>query len=101
MTDRIEQLLINLYLMPERPYYKNVVELYDQFIKGDILVFDVGGQTGELFEPQDFYVDGKPYVVSDATVRYYINKPSNRAVVDKQRMSNLQYVTKHRPHNIS
>lgn len=92
----IERLLIALYMMPERPYYKVVCDYYKQFIAGEIEVIDM--ETGEVFEPKDFYVNGEPYVVTESTVRYYIDsKPINRATVDKKRMSNLQYVTKHRP----
>lgn len=98
VNPEIEKLLMALYIMDERPYLKTVCKYYQQFIDGELHVCDA--KTGVLFDPKDFYVNGKPYKVSEATVKHYIqNKPVNQAAVDKVILSNLQFANKHRPYN--
>jgi hypothetical protein len=93
----IEQLLLSLYCLPTKPYANEVYEKYMQFLGGSIDVFDV--ETGELFNREDFFKDGKPITISEATVWNYINNPKNFALVSKYRAGVLEFNTLHRPHH--
>lgn len=94
---KIERLLLALYCMPEKPYLRSVCQFYSDFIDGKIQVVDL--ETAELFDPAEFMVNGQPYKVSESTVKYYIDdNPINRAVVDKFRLSQLQWANIHQPH---
>lgn len=99
VNNSIERLLMSLALMPDRPNNRTIAEYYQRFMAGELRVVDM--ESGEVFDPQAFYVKGKPYLVTESTVKHYIdNKPVNRAYVDKRRLSNLQYITRHRPHHM-
>lgn len=92
----IERLLLSLYCRPHKPYISEVCNDYQAFMGGALQVVDL--ETGEVFSPATYQVSGKNFVVNYRTVKYYINKPLNRAIVDKYRLSNLEYNNTHRPH---
>lgn len=94
---KIERLLLSLYCLPNKPYANEVYEKYMQFLGGTIDVVDV--KTGEIFERDDFYEDGKPITISEATVWNYLNDPKNRVLVDKHRAGALEFSSTHRPHH--
>lgn len=91
----IERLIISLYIQENKPYHTEVVKAYERFMTGSHQVVDF--QTGELLNRSDYYVNGEPYLVTDSTVYRYLNTPLARAVVDKVRMSDLQYAATHAP----
>jgi len=94
----IEQLILSIYCMPNKPYAKSVHELYLQFLAGDISVFDING--GGLYEREDFCDEsGNPIILSEPTIWNYINDPKNRAIVDKLRNGAQEYQQLHRPHH--
>ncbi|PKP26602.1 MAG: hypothetical protein CVU03_03435 [Bacteroidetes bacterium HGW-Bacteroidetes-2] len=97
VTDQIKLLLLSLYCLPNKPYNKNVHDLYMQFLGGAIEVVDV--KTGEIFDRKDFMKDGEPIVITEATVWNYINDPKNRILVDKYRSGKLEFSSTHRPHH--
>ncbi|MBN1116348.1 MAG: hypothetical protein JXA77_04035 [Bacteroidales bacterium] len=94
---QIENLLLSLYTMPNKPYGTSVHEMYTQFVNGKIQVYDQA--TGEIFNREDYMRNGAPIEISESTVWNYINKLLNRATVDKQRTGSLEYNTTHRPHH--
>ena len=94
---KIERLLLSLYCLPNKPYANEVFEKYMQFLGGTIDVVDV--KTGEIFEREDFYEDGKPITISEATVWNYLNDPKNRVLVEKHRAGALEFSSIHRPHH--
>lgn len=94
---KIERLLLSLYCLDHKPYANEVFEKYMQFLGGTIDVVDV--KTGEIFERNDFYEDGKPITISEATVWNYLNDPKNRALVDKHRAGDLEYKSLYTPHH--
>lgn len=94
---RLERLLMALYTMPNKPFCANVKDLYDLFICNKIQVYDK--TSGELYNPLDFCKNGEFITLSEATIWAYLNKPANRAVVDKQRNDGLFYNNTHRPHH--
>jgi len=94
---KIERLLLSLYCLPNKPYANEVFEKYMQFLGGSIDVVDV--KTGEVFEREEFYEDGQPITISEATVWNYLNDPKNRALVDKHRAGDLEYKSLYTPHH--
>ena len=97
VTVQIEKLILSLYTLPNKPYSNSVHELYMQFLGGAIEVVDT--KTGELFDREDFMVDGMPVTISEATVWNYINDPKNRVLVDSYRSGALEFNSTHRPHH--
>jgi hypothetical protein len=98
VTASLEQLILSLYTMPNKPYSSSIHDLYLQFLSGIIDVVDE--TTGELFERTDFYSEnGTPIVVSESTIWNYINDPKNRVTVDKIRTGALDFNNTHRPHH--
>lgn len=97
VDDNVEHLILSLYVQNNKPYVKEVYELYERFMNGEIEILK-DANTGELFNPLEFYKDGAPLMLSETTVWRYINKPINRAVVDKMRTSALEFSSKYRPH---
>jgi hypothetical protein len=96
VTPKIENLILSLYCMNHKPYLVEVCNKYRDFMKGQLQVVDM--ITGEVFDPQEFYVKGEAYVLGESTVDYYIKKPVNIATIDQQRMSRLQWKSKYHPH---
>ncbi|HLO89781.1 MAG TPA: hypothetical protein VK172_01325, partial [Lentimicrobium sp.] len=98
VSDQIENLLLSLYTMPNKPYGTTVHELYTKFINGQIDVYDPS--TGEIFNREDFKRNGIPIQISESTVWNYINQLLNRITVDKKRTGSLEFTTTHRPHHV-
>lgn len=97
VTSKIENLLLSLYTMPNKPYGTSVHEMYIKFINGQIQVFDQ--ESGELFKREDFFKDGNPIEISETTVWNYINNGINRILVDSKRSGKLEFNSEHRPHH--
>lgn len=97
VTDSIEQLILALYCQQKNPYMADVCKEYAAFMAGERVVVDLG--SGAVFEPKDYYVDGKPYVMSVATVKYYLNLPHNQVLLAKHRVSDYEFRMKVRPHH--
>lgn len=94
----IERLILSLYARHDKPYFTTVVREYQAFMNGEFELVDF--ITGEMFDPATYMVNGEPYMFKEDLVKYYIEKPLNRAAVDKLRMSALEWNTKHRPHHM-
>lgn len=98
MNDQLERLILSLYCLPTKPYVTEVLNMYLQFLAGEIDV--VALETGEVFDRSNFYMeDGTPIVISDSTVWAYINMPKNRIIVDKYRNDQKYYKDFVRPHH--
>lgn len=97
VTAKIEKLLTALYSMPNKPFCNTVGDLYDMFLNGALHVYDK--ESGELFNPEEFYRNGKPVPLSDTTIKNYLNQALNRASEDKRRNDGLYYNNTHRPHH--
>jgi hypothetical protein len=97
VSDQLENLILSLYAMPNKPFASDVNQLYTRFLTGDIEVAD--RKTGELFNPANFMQNGEPIEISRATVWNYLNKPHNRIKVDKVRSGAHRYNSTHRPHH--
>ncbi|MFA5689915.1 MAG: hypothetical protein WC959_12380 [Kiritimatiellales bacterium] len=98
VTSNIERLILALYAMPNKPFMATVYELYTLFLSGDQAIIDQG--TGEIFAPSDFrQKNGKPIELSESTISNYVNKPSNRVLVDRLRNDAKFFNDKHSPHH--
>ena len=97
VSDRLEQLILSLYVQPNKPYSSSVHDMYLQFLAGKLDVVDC--RSGEIYDRNDFFDrNGIPIMISETTVWNYINDPKNRALVDKKRTGGLEYSSTHRPH---
>ena len=98
VSPKIEHLIISIYCMPHKPYMNEVCKIYREFMQGKITLVDVHKDTGgELFDPKEFYVKGKPYELGESTVDYYVKKPENVIIINKLRMKGQDYNTQFRP----
>ncbi|MEO9258571.1 MAG: hypothetical protein ABI207_09315 [Crocinitomicaceae bacterium] len=97
VNEQLEDLILSIYCMKNKPFSSTVQQIYLQFLGGALEIVDQ--KTGELFDPKEFEKDGKPLVISEATVWNYINDPKNRTIVDKYRSGSLQFNNEHRPHH--
>jgi len=97
VTEKLENLLLSIYCMPNKPYANMVLDIYLEFLSGKIELFDI--KTGELFQRSDFFNDkGQPIIITEASVWNYINEPYNRALVDSLRNDFHYFNGIHRPH---
>lgn len=95
---RIERLILSLDSLPERPFNTTVAEMYNQFVCGELDVYDP--ETGELFDPEEFTdKNGDPIALSEATVANYLNNPKNRALRSKLHDSAWDFNNRYRPHH--
>ncbi len=99
VSNKIEDLILALFVMPNKPFASNVHDLYLQFLGGAITLVDFN--TGELFDREDFINQktGEPVTLSESTMWNYINLPQNRIIVDKIRNDGHFYNNLHRPHH--
>jgi len=95
---RTERLILSLDCQPERPFNTTTHEMYLQFVCGELDVYDP--ETGELFDPEDFTdKNGEPIMLSEATIRNYLNNPKNRALRAKYHDSAWKFNNEYRPHH--
>lgn len=96
VTDKIEQIILSLYCMDSNPYLRGVCNDFNRFMAGELQVVD---NDGVLYNPQDFYVKGEPYELTESTVKYYIEKPLNKITVQQYRLSKYEFNNKVRPYH--
>lgn len=95
---KIERLILSLDSLPERPFNTTVAEMYNQFVCGELDVYDP--ETGELFDPEEFTdKNGDPIALSETTVANYLNNPKNRALRSKIHDSAWDFNNRYRPHH--
>lgn len=99
VTYGLERLLLAIDAQPEQPFNTTVWEQYNQFLQGDLELFDP--DTGEVLNPADFTdKDGNPIVLSPTTVAAYLNKPANKALRAKLHMSQWDFNNSYRPYHL-
>ncbi|MEG1405161.1 MAG: hypothetical protein RSC34_00920 [Alistipes sp.] len=95
---KIERLILSLDSLPQRPFNTTVAEMYNQFVCGELDVYDP--QTGEIFDPEEFCdSNGEPVALSETTVANYLNTPKNRALRSKLHDSSYDFNNTYRPHH--
>lgn len=94
---RTERLILGIAVLPNKPFNTNVAEMYNQFVCGELDVYDP--ETGELFNPDDFTDrDGEPRVLSETTINNYLNKPKNRVLIEHKLSSWTTFMHEQMPH---
>ena len=94
---KTERLIVALACLPNKPFNSNVAEMYNQFVVGELEVYDP--ETGELFNPEDFTdKDGNPKELSDTTIANYLNRPKNRLLIAHQHDSFTTFMHEQMPH---
>lgn len=99
VTHRIERLVLSLAALEERPYVTVVMEMYNQFLCGEIEVADI--ETGEVFSSEEF-IDrkGNPVVLSEGTISNILNEHKNRALLSKVHDSGWDFNNRYRPYHL-
>ena len=95
---KTERLILGIAILPNKPFNTNIAEMYNMFVCGELEVYDP--RTGELMNPDDF-VDkktGEPKELSESTIANYLNKPSNKALIDQKLMSWTTFMHEAMPH---
>jgi hypothetical protein len=99
VTELVEQMLLSLCCMENKPYAEWVCGYYLRFVSGEVDVVDA--KTGELFSRSDFHDEkGKAITISRSTAWNYINNPKNKAVISALRDNNHDYLSLVRPHYV-
>lgn len=97
MSHKEERICLSLACLPNKPWNKNVRDMYEMFVCGELDVYDL--ETGELFNPDDVtMVNGEPWVPSEATITNYLNKPKNQAVINRATKSFTAFMHEDMPH---
>ena len=94
---KTERLILGIAVLPNKPFNTNVAEMYNQFVCGELDVYDP--ETGELFNPDDFTdKNGEPRVLSETTINNYLNKPKNRVLIEHKLSSWTTFMHEQMPH---
>ena len=81
---RTERLILGIAVLPNKPFNTNVAEMYNQFVCGELDVYDP--ETGE------------PRVLSETTINNYLNKPKNRVLIEHKLSSWTTFMHEQMPH---
>lgn len=97
VNHKIEQVILGLACLPNKPFHANVAEMYISFVCGELDVYDIS--TGELFDPDEFVdKNGEPLILSEATIINYLNKPKNKVLIDSKTLSRNAFRHEIAPH---
>ena len=94
---KTERLILGIAILPNKPWNTNVAEMYNQFVTGELEVYDP--ESGELFNPDDWCdKNGEPKVLSESTINNYLNKPKNRVLIEHALNSFTTFQHEQMPH---
>lgn len=94
---KTERLILGIAVLPNKPFNTNVLEMYNSFVCGELDVYDP--ETGELFNPDDFTdKKGNPKELSESTINNYLNKPSNKLLIEHALSSFTTFMHEQMPH---
>ena len=99
VTYTIERLVLSLAAQEQRPYATVVMEMYNQFLCGELEVTDL--ETGEIYNPEEF-IDkkGNPIVLSEGTIANILNDHKNKALLSKVHDSSWDFNNRYRPYHL-
>lgn len=99
VTLGIADLIRGLGAMAEHPYDTVVAEMYNQFVTGELEVYDP--ESGELFNPEDFRdKEGNPTVLSKGTIANYLKQPKTKALLAKVHQTQWDFNNSYRPYHL-
>lgn len=95
---KTERLILGLAVLPNKPYNTTTHDNYLSFVCGELEVYDP--MTGELMNPEDFTdkKTGEPLELSESTIANYLNKPSNRVLIEQKLSSWTTFMHEQMPH---
>ena len=97
VDQKTERLILGIAILPNKPWNTNVAEMYNQFVTGELDVYDP--ETGEMFDPNDWCdKEGEPKVLSESTINNYLNKPKNRVLIEHALTSFTTFMHEQMPH---
>lgn len=95
VSSSVEKLLVALWKNNDKPFIKEVHQLYLDFISGTKELFDK--ETGEVFKPEKFRHKGRGLEISEATVWNYLKDIVNETAAYADRNGHFDYMNKKRP----
>lgn len=99
VTFGIADLIRGLGAMAEHPYDTVVAEMYNQFVLGELEVYDP--ESGELFNPEEFTdKEGNPIVLSKGTIANYLKQPKTKALLAKVHQTQWDFNNSYRPYHL-
>ncbi|MBS1642744.1 MAG: hypothetical protein JST94_11940 [Bacteroidetes bacterium] len=97
VTPQLEKLILSLYVQENKPYAQDALDDFNAFMNGTKEIVDI--ESGELLYPVMFLdKNGETIELSKTTVWNIINNPTNKIIVDKLRLSSLEFNNRHRPY---
>lgn len=98
LTEKEGKVILGIAVQPNRPWNKNVHDMYEMFVCGELEVFDP--ETGALYDPETYArtKDGEPWVPSETTINNFLNRPENQIFIKKWLMPNVDYYHEVMPH---
>ena len=97
VTPTLERLILSLYVQDNKPYAQDVLDDFNQFMRGEKEIVDI--ESGELLYAAMFTdKNGELIELSKTTVWSIINEPANKIIVDKLRLSRLEFNNRHVPY---
>lgn len=94
---KTERVILGIAVLPNKPFNTSVLEMYNSFVCGELDVYDP--ETGELFNPDDFTdKKGAPKELSESTINNYLNKPSNKLLIEHALSSFTTFMHEQMPH---
>lgn len=98
MTALEEEAVLSIAAQPNKPWNKNVREMYEMFVCGELDVYHMG--TGELLDPDKYATgrDGEPWVPSESTIANFLNRPDISVLLSKAHDDRETFMHEQRPH---
>ena len=98
LTKKEETILDGIVTLENKPWNKNVHDMYEMFVCGELDVWNP--ETGELLNPE-YYArekDGDLWVPSETTISNYLNKPSTKFKINRLLKPRMDYYHEDMPH---
>lgn len=96
-TDAVKQAVLSVACLENKPYNKNVWEMWQEFIYGELDVWDK--DTGELLDPNDFTGrNGEPLELSETTINNILNQPANKLLINQAQLMHVTMMHEQLPH---
>lgn len=97
VTDKIEEVIVGISGLRNKPFNKTVHQMYLMFLYGELDVYDL--TTGELFDYTEFRdKNDQPITLSETTINNYLNKPKNQLRIRHAQESYTTFMHEQMPH---
>lgn len=98
LTKKEEKVLDGLAILENRPWNKNVHDMYEMFVCGELEVYDP--ETGELLNPDEYAREknGDLWVPSESTINNYLNRPATKTRINRYHKPRMDFYHEDMPH---